>query len=555
MPFKTKGLHPTNDVDALRAQIFDLTQRSLLERDIRTNKLIPALLTQMPQVKTSGDAMYLELRNDVKWDDGTSFTVDDAIFSMKILVCPLVNNPSYKPTFLPIFYDIKKDSLNPNAFWFYTNGFNRANLEIFVEIFMLQKSKWDPANVTDAYTVRDFLSPAFNPNEPLTKWAEIFNSKEHSTRLNSLTGLGPYKITKWEPDAFMILEKKKNWWAATDTAWTNLAAPQKIIFKLLLDEQSLHYAIKNNSIDVSNKITTTRLLKLKKHSYFNKNYYSRFIDQYAYTYICLNQKPDGQKHKPLFTSPGIRRAMAHLVPVDDIIQVFSKGQATRMVTCIYPYKQGFNSTLKPIPFDVQKAIDLLEQEGWHDTDGDNIRDKIISGEKIEFSFSLIYPDIVPGNKEICLLIKDCMYKAGVEMNPQPRDFSQFYQDCYNQDFDASLGAWLGSSAHEDFSQLFGTQSWNMHGENFGGFGNAQTDQLIAAINTAKDHATYIKLLWEFQEIIYTNQPYIFLMAPKNKVIINNRFRNPHAYIEKPNYFLNVLMLDKNPGSTLKPTAL
>ncbi|HLP13888.1 MAG TPA: ABC transporter substrate-binding protein [Flavobacteriales bacterium] len=555
MPFKTKGLHPTNDVDALRAQLFDLTQRSLLERDIRTNQLTPALLTKMPVVSPDGNSMFMEIRDDVKWDDGTPFTVDDAIFSMKILVCPLVNNPSYKPTFVPIFNNIQKDSLNPKAFWFYTNGFNRANLEIFVEIFMLQKSKWDPSNVTDAFTMRDFLLPNFTGNAQLVKWAETFNNKEHSTQLKSLEGLGPYKITKWEADSYMILEKKNNWWAKTDTAWLNQASPQKIIFKVIMDEPSLFYAIRNNQLDVTNKITTTRLLKLQKHTYFNKNYFSRFTDQYAYTYICLNQKPDGHKHKPFFTTKEVRRAMAHLVPVDDIIKIFSKGQATRMTTCIYPSKKGYDPNLKPIPFDINKAIALLESQGWRDTDGDNIRDKTIGGEKVKFSFTLTFPDIVPGNKEICLLIKDCMYKAGVEMNLAPRDFAQFYQDCYNQDFDASLGAWLGSSAHEDFSQLFSTQSWSMHGENFGGFGTAKTDNLIANINKTTSDTAYINLIHQFQEILYNEQPYVFLMSPKNKVIISNRFKNPHAYPEKPNYLLNVLSLGKNPGSTSKPTAL
>jgi peptide/nickel transport system substrate-binding protein len=555
LPFKTKGLHPTNDVDAVRANLFDLIHRSLIEKDIRTNLMVPALLTKLPDISEDGNKMYFEIRNDIKWDDGSPFSVDDAIFSIKILVCPLVNNPSYKPTYLPIFNDIQKDSLDPYKFTFTTNGFNRSNLEMFLEIFMLQKSKWDKSGATDKYSMKDFLSEAFQPDPDLIKWAESFNNKENSTRLSSLEGLGQYKITQWEPDSYIILKKKKNWWGANDTTFFNIAEPDKIIFKIILDETSLNYAIKSNQIDVTTKITTSKLLKLQKHDYFNRMFYSSFTDQFAYTYICLNSRPNGTSQKPLFTNKKIRRAMAHLVPVDDIIKVFSKGQATRMITNVYPYKMGFNKYLKPIEYNISKAIKLLEEEGWTDTDGDNIRDKMINGEKIKFSFQLIYPNIVPGNKEICLLIKDCMYKAGIEMNPAAREFGQFYQDCYNQTFDASMGAWLGSSGHEDFSQLFSTQSWSMHGENFGGFGNYRSDSLIQAANLAKNDSVYCKLMEKFQEIIYDEQPYIFLMSPKSKVLINRRFINPHAYAEKPNVYLNILKLNTNTGHASKPAAL
>lgn len=554
MPFKTKGLHPTNDVDALRAHIFDFTQHSLIENDIRTNNKVPSLLVKMPVISSNGNEMYFEIRKDVKWDDGTSFTVDDAIFSMKILVCPLVNNPSYKPTLLPIFNSIFKDSLNPYKFTFVTNGFNRSNLDIFLDIFMLQKSKWDKYSVTDKYSMKDFLSPNFTGDEKIIQWAEGFNNKENSTKLKSLEGLGAYKITQWEADSYMILEKKKNWWGKDDTSFFNQAKPDKIIFKIILDETSLYYAIKNNKIDVTNKITTSKLLKLQKHNYFNEMYYSSFTNQYAYTYICLNSRPNGAKNKPLFTSKKIRRAMAHLVPVDDIIKIFSKGKAIRMTTCVYPNKPEYNKVLKPIKYDLKKAIQLLEEEGWADTDGDNVRDKIINGEKIKFSFQLIYPNIVPGNKEICLLIKDCMYKAGIEMNPSAKEFAQFYGECYSQNFDASLGAWLGTSGYEDFSQLFSTLSWSMQGENFGGFLNKTVDSLINACNHEKDDTKYIQMMHRFQEIIYDEQPYIFLMSPKSKVLINRRFFELKTYPEKPNFYINMLQL-KNTGHTSKPTAL
>lgn len=507
----------------------------------------------MPEVSPDGRSIRFELRSDITWDNGEPFTVDDAIFSIKILACPLLNNPSYKATYTSIFNDIQKDPAQPNGFVFTTNGFHRSNLDIFLEIFMLQRSRWDPQHLFDRYTLQQLMDPGFKPAPDMVQWAERFNNKETFTEVNNLSGLGAYKITQWEPDSYITLEKKNKWWGSSDTSIINQAYPQKIIFKLILDDVSTYYAIRNQQLDATMRITASRLLKLQKHQYFNDAYCSDFIDQYAYTYIGLNMKPDGIRNKMFFDKKNVRKAIAHLVPVDDIMRIFAKGKAQRMITCIHPLKKEFNRQLSPVAYDPAKAIALLEKEGWKDTDGDHIRDKIINGEKTAFSFKLNYVNIVPGNKEMCLLIKDCMYRAGIDLQPNPLDFAQFYQECYNQTFDAELGAWLGGSGYEDFSQLFSTQSWTMHGENFCGFGNATTDSIINACNHTKNDSTYLRLITRFQEILYDEQPYVFIMSPKNKVVLHKRFANTIGYVDKPHFYVNHFLLPANKGNGIKPT--
>ena len=53
--------------------------------------------------------------------------------------------------------------------------------------------------------------------------------------------------------------------------------------------------------------------------------------------------------------------------------------------------------------------ELLTEAGWVDTDGDNIRDKIIDGVKTPFRFKLNYMSS-PITKEIVLMIKESMYR-------------------------------------------------------------------------------------------------------------------------------------------------
>ena len=97
-------------------------------------------------------------------------------------------------------------------------------------------------------------------------------------------------------------------------------------------------------------------------------------------------KPDGIKNKPFFVDQKVRRAMAYLTPVDEIIEVMVHGKASRQAAQISHLKSSYNDTLKLIPLDIEKAKELTEA-GWVDSDGDNIRDKVINGEKLNLSLN------------------------------------------------------------------------------------------------------------------------------------------------------------------------
>lgn len=545
--YQTKGLHPTNEIDFGRSWIFDLIHRSLIENDIQTNRFIPALLTELPQTSPDGKLIRFQLRNDIKWDDGSPCTLNDVMFSIKAALCPLTNNPSLKGTLLNVIDSISIDSLTENSFTIYTKGFHRSNQLMLLDLYIIQESKFDPQHALEIYSVNELIKSPFNATRELVEWANKFNGYENSTRIENITGLGPYRLSKWEPGQFIELIRKKNWWGENDTIAFQKAFPEKIVFRVMPDEHTSYAALKKEEFDLVNRITSSKALKLKKNSSFCKNYNIEFTDQYAYSYIGLNMKPDGVKHADYFSDQRVRRAMAHLTPVDEILKIFNKGLGYRMTSCVYKNKKEYNKSLTPIELNLEKAKSLLADAGWKDSNNDGILDKRVDGKRIDFRFQLNYTRDVPGQKEICLLIKDYMIKAGIEMQLNGLDFVSFYNQCYNHDFDAYMGAWLGSSGFEDYTQLFSTAAWINHGENFVGFGTVDTDSLLYRINTSINDSTYIANMNKFQEMVYQEQPYIFLTSNKNKFISHKRYTNSISYAEKPNILLNYFRLE-NRGS-------
>jgi len=547
------GLHPFNDNSAIRSYIFNYTQKTLIKLDIESLDYIPALVKNMPTASEDNLSFEYEIKEGVLWDDGTELNAEDVAFSVKLMLCPLTNNAQIRSNYTTVIKSIELDPSNPMKFTMYAQNVHWDNKFIFSELYMVQKRLWDPNGVLNNVTFTDLLSENFNETEALQEWFNSYNNADNSYKPNLLVGLGAYQVTQWEASQYITIEKKENWWGAKDASVYNKAYPDKIIFKIITEDASSYLALKNQEIDVTTRIGTVKLMKLQERDYFNNNYDSDFLDQYSFSYMGLNMKPDGIKQKPFFVDQKVRRAMAYLIPIDEIIEVMMHGKGSRQASLISPLKSTYNDTLKLIPLDIEKAKKLLAEAGWIDTDGDNIRDRMINGVKIPFSFKLSYMSS-PISKEIVLMIKESLYKAGVVAEPTPMDFTLFYKNAMDHNFDGMMGGWGGSASYSNPMQLWHTSSWVTKGSNFCGFGDAESDALIEEANLTLDKEKHNNALLKLQAKVYKDQPYVFLYATKRKFAIHKRFNNRGMYNERPGVMLQNLDLKPEFSSkNLAPT--
>jgi ABC-type transport system substrate-binding protein len=526
------GLHPFNDNSMQRSYIFNYTQKTLIKLDIESLEYIPYLVKEIPTPSADNLSFDYEIKEGVKWDDGTAFTAEDVAFSVKLMLCPLTNNAQMKSNYTTVIKSIEIDPGNPLKFTMHALNVNWSNLHIFSELYMVQKSLWDPKGVLDNVNFTDLSSENFNETEALQEWFNAYNNADNGYQPEKLVGLGAYQVTEWEASQYITIEKKENWWGANDNSVYNKAYPDKIIFKIIKEDASSYLALKNQEIDVTTRIGTVKLKKLQEREYFNNNYDSDFLNQYSYSYMGLNMKPDGIKRKPYFVDKKVRRAMAYLVPIEEIIEVMVHGKASRQASNISPLKSTYNDTLKLIPLDIEKAKKLLSEAGWEDTDGDNIRDKMINGVKVPFTFELSYMSSAT-TKEIVLMIKESMYKAGIVAKPTPMDFTLFYKNAMDHNFDGMMGGWGSSASYSNPMQLWHTSSWVNKGSNFCGFGDAESDALIEEANLTLDPEIHRNALLKLQAKIYEEQPYIFTYSSMRKFAIHKRFNNRKMFYERP----------------------
>lgn len=538
-------LHFTNENNASRTIITNLCQRFLMMNDPINQNITPDLVKSFPEISNDDKDFTYELRNDITFDDGSPVTNADVAFTFKVLKCPLTKNTSQKDYLINLI-SIMNDPDNDKRFTLKMQNKYIQNIHFLTECPIMQQKFYDPENLFSKYTLEQISDTSFAAKAPqaILDWENSFNGTDYCSNPKFMKGLGAYQITEWKQGVSVTLEKKKNHWTSKvkNPNPYETSYPEKIIFIFNKDENSEILELKNQTYDVTNFLSTKSMLDLAQDENFRTNYNFDFIEQFTYSYMAFNMKPDGINHKSLFTDKNVRRAIALLTPVQDIINSMANGKATRYVTMTSPLKPECDRSLKPLPLDIEGAKKLLDDAGWIDSDNDGVRDKMINGEKINLEFELQY---VGGNTlmdAIIALTEESLNKGGVKLIPKPVAGGLLIHNASTHDFDAFILTWSSSSAPEDYSQIWKSENWANGGSNFTGFGNAETDKLIDDIRFATDTSVRYPLCKKFQQIIYDEQPYVFLYSPYRKVIIHKRWGNCIMTFDRPGYVLNNLML-------------
>ena len=508
----------------------------------------------MPEVSADNLEFTYELLDEASWDDGSPLTADDVLFTLKVVKCPLTDNPAQKTlyenvkTFIP-------DASDPKKFKLVMKKKYIQSVAFLTDMPILSKKFFDPDHKLDDFTLEQMDATGFMADQQpaLKEWATNYNDGKYGNDLNFFYGAGAYKIVDWDRGHTITLQRKENHWTQhlkQENIYLN-SYPEKIIYKVVQDENAMGLECKSQSIDATTWLSTRTLIDLQQDSTFNLNYHSAFLEHYNYNFIALNMRPDGVKHKKIFDDVRVRKAMAFLTPVDKIIEIVTFGKSTRWPSIIPPMKKEYDSTLQLIPYDVAAAGKLLDEAGWKDTDGDNIRDKMVNGEKVKLEVELLYG--AQGNlyKDITTMMAEGAYAAGVKINPLSVEGGVLRQRAASHDFDMVMSAWALSSAPEDFSQLWSTEAWVTKGNNFAGFGNAASDALIDSINVTLNDSLRLPMVRQLEKMIYDSMPYVFLYSPYRKIIIHQRWGNAIMTSEFPNLIAENLKLISG-GASAQP---
>jgi peptide/nickel transport system substrate-binding protein len=528
-----QGLSPLTTNDASSTEMQGYMYETLNNIDPITFELIP-FDAQLPEISEDHLSYTYQLKKNVTFADGKSMTGADIIYSMKCIKNPYVDDAALRNYYESVKsvelvnndpYKVRINMSKPYWRAIYSNG----------SFIIMPKHILDPDNKTDGMTwdqLVNFNTAAKNPE--IRKYADFLNTQEVSRNPKYLIGTGPYIMDNWKTGQEVTLVRNKNYWDKEHIpSYVN-----RIIFRTIQDNSASTVAAINNEIDAEYVIVPYDFYVSLKDA---AKYHLRKAqpDEPGYGYIAWNE------NSPLFNNKNVRLALSYMVDRKNIIDKVIYGDAVEIQSPVfYRYKKYLNADLPIIPYDPQKAKQILSDQGWKDSDGDGVLDKVIDGKKTDFKFTfLIYPS--PVRKQILLVVIDDLKRIGISAGLQELEWSVYLDKLKRHEFDATLGAWALSVLPPDPFQIWHSSQSQGEGSNFISFKNAKSDSLIELYRNEFDENKRIALMKEWQKLIYDEQPYTFLWSSKGRYIYNVRFKNARWYNKQPSPNYNEWWVPKN----------
>ncbi|HEY6161856.1 MAG TPA: ABC transporter substrate-binding protein, partial [Bacteroidia bacterium] len=516
--------------------VVDNIFQSLLRIDFVTLKVVPVLAEERPLVETTpnnGLRISYTIRKEAQWDNGKPITAKDVEFTLKVIKNPLVKNESSKPyyDFITGFEFDKKD---PRKFTLICNSIYILAETSSGDYGILPSYVYDPRGWMNDFTVEQLSShdPSLVINKKIISFANDFNSEFRGRDPKLISGSGPYKLAEWKTGEHIRLEKKKNWWGE-NLHGTNCffdAYPGTIVYQVINDAISAQVASKAGNIDVMFGIKTDDFMALQKSETAMKrlNFFTPI--SFSYSYLGINTK------LPKFSSKKTRQALAYLTDAKGMLKYLMNGFGQRIVGPIHPSDTlNYNNELEPYDFSIEKAKEFLSKDGWSDSNGDGIIDKMINGKREEFTIRFT---VNAGNdlrKMTALAFQEDALKVGIKVDVVLQDWSVYLEKEKHHDFELYFGAWISAPVPYDPMQIYHTSSAN-GGSNYTSFGDPASDSLIECIRKELDEKKRAVLYKRLQEILYDEVPYIYLWAPVERIVVNRKFEHPLISSERPGFW-------------------
>jgi len=526
-------LNPLITTDATADLVLKQMFQALLEIDYKTLQLTPVLAEGRPVVeKTSkgGVNLTFRIRDEAKWDDGSPVTAKDVEFTLKAVFNPQVNNPAVKET-MDFISDIQLYPQDPKkltimcdtAYFLLEAGC--GGFQIMPEYF------YDPKGLMKKYTVRELMKSGakYAKDAAIQEFAADMSSEKRLRDKNFISGSGPYKLDSWTTQKQVVLKKKETFWgdALAEKVPYLGAFPDKICYRTINDMTSAVTALKSGDLDVMYSIKPKDFVALTQNEAFKAKFNTYTPPQLAYYFIGMNCK------SKLLRSKLTRQALTCLTDVDKIIQTVYYGLATRANGPVPPSEKKNYNPLPPYPFDPSKAKALLAEDGWKDTDGDGILDKVIDGERCPFKITFT---INAGNdirKAIGLLFMEEARKAGIEVTLVEQELNTYFSNLKKHHVELFISAWLSTPTGNDLKQIWHSEAAVSGGNNFANFTNPTCDSLLDAARVEMDEDKRGALMRKMQEVVHEEAPFIFLLSPTERIAISKKFTNAEPSVMRP----------------------
>lgn len=498
---------PYRYADVYGRRIVDIVCETLGRYNPQTLQM-EGVLAEAWQFDPNGLWARFKIRDNVRFSDGKPLTAEDVRWTYADLMFnPQIEADRFRSTFIGAVKEVKVVSDNVVDFIYEKPLFSNFSLAVTMNIV--------PKHIYSQFT---------------------------ETQINQSTGLvmgsGPFKLERfssddqWKPGQDLVLVRNEEYWGSKP-------ALRALRYTVIQDSLSRLTAYTNGVGDMVRPVAKQFELQSEDPTFLEQHEALRWFNMRGgYSFIAWNCGNRGEKPTP-FADKRVRLAMTHLIDRERIRRDIEKN-ITRPATGPFSSETPqANPTIKPWPYDIERAKQLLTEAGWVDRNNDGVLDNERGD---SFTWQFTFGQGNEGTLQMATYVKDQCALVGIKCELAPTDWAIFQDLLNKRDFDAITFAWSASVPESDPFQIWHSSQIVGQGDNFIQWSNPEADKLIDAGRTTVDSSKRMEIWHKLHAVMHEDQPYTFMSEMPWLRFVNKRIRNVHTYktgIEQVEYFIPI----------------
>jgi peptide/nickel transport system substrate-binding protein len=428
-------------------------------------------LAESVDVSDDGLVYTYEIRDGVKFHDGQPLTAEDVVFTYN-----LYQNTEAYPWMGDYTYYFENMEATADNEVVITLSEAIPNIDAqLVFLYVLPKHIWETEDAVEFENV-------------------------------AAIGSGPFKMVEYKPNEFVHL-------AANEDYFGGPPKVDEVILQTFENQDALVQAIKTGQVDMITEMPNTAVATLREDPNIEVVTGAPFAP--GVTDIIFNQvspencPPDDGlcTGHPALQDRNVRLALAHATDKQKIIDVVLLGLGTPGTTLI-PDGLGFwyNSGLQDYEYDVALANQILDDAGYVDTNGDDVREMPDGSRPL--TFRLNWPSDSIDSPRMAELLSEMWGQVGVTLEAQAMDPDALTSACCPAfDFDIMIWGW-GSDPDPNLLLSVMTTDEIPTGSSETGYSNEEYDDLFGQQATELDQDKRKEIVWQMQQIVHDDVVYI-----------------------------------------------
>ncbi len=334
-------------------------------------------------------------------------------------------------------------------------------------------------------------------------------------------GTGPFKFEKQVTDQEIVLVRNDNYWGEKP-------AIDSVIFKVIPEATTRVMALETKEIDMAIKLPEYDVSRLEEEDgievYRKLSTFTDFLQ-----FNCNNG---------VFEDKEVRTAVAYAIDTEEMVDTVLEGIGVAAKGRAFsPIMMYSNPDLKLYESDIDKAKQILAQDGWSDSDNDGVLDK--DGNPLTITLIVGKGEWASRHISIAEAIQGSLQEIGMNVDIQVLESAAITSLENKGDFDMLLrtGYFVWGPYPRHFLVHQSTSPYSH-------YNNSEYDALANAADSTVDAAEQQELYYQLQEMVLEELPAFYLVHEEKIIATNSYVKGYEITAEDPWLNLNGIYIEK-----------